>query len=112
MYHLSAQGDDERITIYIIIFIIVEVFKCAVWQARRRGPMLVSSSALLYVCRDRSTIRDGEPRTTTSTFTQLLTSDQWLVQCCFTSKEAVSTIRDRGGGGGVQDGQLDFHTAP
>ena len=62
--------------------------------------MLVSSSALLYVCRDRSTIRDGEPRTTTSTFTQLLTSDQWLVQCCFTSTEAVSIIRDGGGGGG------------
>ena len=62
--------------------------------------MLVYSSALLYVCRDRSTIRDGEPRTTTSTFTQLLSSDQWLVQCCFTSKEAVSTIRDGGGGGG------------
>ena len=30
---------------------------------------------LLYVHRDRRTIRDGEPRTATSTFTQLLSSD-------------------------------------
>ena len=35
---------------------------------------------------------DGEPRTATSTFTQLLSSDQ--VQCCFTSTETVRTIRD------------------
>ena len=34
------------------------------------------------------TIRDGKPRTATSTFTQL------LVQCCFTSTETVKTIRD------------------
>ena len=44
---------------------------------------------LLYVHRDR-TIRDGgEPRTATSTFTQLLGSDSSKVQCCFTSTETV-----------------------
>ena len=38
------------------------------------------------------TIRDGEPRTATSTFTQLLSSE--IVQCCFTSTETIKTIRD------------------
>ena len=32
--------------------------------------------ALLYVHRNRRLIRDGEPRTSTSTFTQLLNSEQ------------------------------------
>ena len=36
-------------------------------------------------------IRDGEPRTATSTFTQLLSSD---VQCRFTSTETIRLIRD------------------
>ena len=40
----------------------------------------------------------------TSTFTQLLSSDE----CCFTSTETIRTIRD----GGAQDVHLDFHTAP
>ena len=40
------------------------------------------------------TIRDGEPRTATSTFTQLLSSDIEQVQCCLTSTETVGTIRD------------------
>ena len=41
------------------------------------------------------TIRDGEPRTSTSTFTQLLNSlVDVQVQCCFTSAETVRTIRD------------------
>ena len=44
------------------------------------------------------TIRDGEPRKATSTFTQLLNSDMIVqVQCCFTSTEtirAISSIRD------------------
>ena len=41
-------------------------------------------------------IRDGEPRTATSTFTQLLNSELQpvQVQCCFTSTETVRTIRD------------------
>ena len=38
------------------------------------------------------TVRDGEPRTATSTFTLLLSSE--ILQCCFTSTEAVWTIRD------------------
>ena len=40
-------------------------------------------------------IRDGEPRTATSTFTQLLSSDRAVqVQCCFTSPETIRLIRD------------------
>ena len=41
-------------------------------------------------------IRDGEPRTATSTFTQLLNSVPWVqIQCCFTLTETVlRTIRD------------------
>ena len=34
------------------------------------------SSMLLYVHRDHRTIRNGEPRTVTSTFTQLLNSEE------------------------------------
>ena len=48
------------------------------------------------------TIRDGEPRTATSTFTQLLSL---FVPVCFTSTETIRTIRD----GGALDGHLDFH---
>ena len=41
------------------------------------------------------TIRDGEPRTSTSNFTQLLSSDSFtLVQCSFTSTKTIRTIRD------------------
>ena len=40
------------------------------------------------------TLRDGEPRTATSTFTQLLSSTDVQVQCCFTSTETKRTIRD------------------
>ena len=45
-----------------------------------------SSSVLLHVHRDR---KDCKPRTSTLIFTQLLT-----VQCCFTSTQAVRTVRD------------------
>ena len=38
------------------------------------------------------TIMDGEPRTATSTFTQILRSE--IIQCCFASTETVRTIRD------------------
>ena len=43
------------------------------------------------------TIRDGEPRTATSTFTQLLSSAFGLVQvqCCVTSTETIRNIMDR-----------------
>ena len=41
------------------------------------------------------TVRDGEPRTATSTFTQLLSSTDIQIQCCFTSTETVRTILDR-----------------
>ena len=37
-------------------------------------------------------MRDREPRTVTSTFTQLLSSES--VQCCFMSTETVRTLRD------------------
>ena len=42
------------------------------------------------------TSKDGEPRTATSTFTQLLLSDleKAKVQCCFTSIETVRSMRD------------------
>ena len=55
-------------------------------ETRERG----SSSVLLYV----GTVRGGEPRTATSTFTQLLSSESG-VQCCFKSTETIRTVRDR-----------------
>ena len=58
------------------------------------------------------TIRDGEPRTSTSTFTQLLSSLGYLyistlVEYCFASTETAGLL-----GTGAQDGYLDFYTAP
>ena len=58
------------------------------------------------------TIWDGEPRTATSTFTRLLSSDTppdllLLLKCCFTSTETVGLL-----GTGAQDVHLDFHTVP
>ena len=44
------------------------------------------------------TIRDGEPRTATLTFTQLLSSVVdyfFFFKCCFTSTETIRTVRDR-----------------
>ena len=51
-------------------------------------------------------MRDGEPRTSTSTFTQLLSSGLSVrsVQCCFTLTETVRTVRNRG--------HLDLRRAP
>ena len=40
------------------------------------------------------TVRDREPRTSTSTFTQLLRSGIRWVQCWFTFTETVRTVRD------------------
>ena len=53
----------------------------------------------------RQTVRDGEPRTTTSTFTQLLSSDLAYLKMLLNHKAYW--------GRGAQDGHLDFHyTAP
>ena len=41
------------------------------------GPWWLVDWVLLYVHRNRRLIRDGEPRTSTSTFTQLLSSGPW-----------------------------------
>ena len=42
------------------------------------------------------TVRDGEPRTVSSTFTQPRSSVLTCsVQCCFTSTETIRTIRDQ-----------------
>ena len=54
------------------------------------------------------TVRDGEPRTATSTSTQLLSSATQRVQCCFTSTETVRTIR----GGEPRTTTSTFRTAP
>ena len=45
------------------------------------------------------TIKDGEPRTATSTFIQLLSVETFRVQCCFTS---IKMNRDE---------EPDFHRA-
>ena len=60
------------------------------------------------------TVTDGEPRSATSSLTQLLSSEVFvllLLQCCFTSTETVRTVRE---GMPVQDVHLFFlfHTAP
>ena len=56
------------------------------------------------------TIRDGETRTATSTFTQLLSSVLYI------SLSSVSLYVQSGHkdyqGRGAQNGHLDFHTAP
>ena len=51
------------------------------------------SSVALHAQRTVRIIRDREPRTSTSTFTQLLSSEhKCFVQCCFTSTETIRTI--------------------
>ena len=58
-------------------------------------PSSSSSSVLFYVHRDHKDIRDGEPRRSTSAFTQPRSSGCAVqVQCWFTSTETVSTVRD------------------
>ena len=55
------------------------------------------SSLLPYVTqRPCGTIRDGDPRTSTSTFTPHLSSDRLalLLHCCFSSTDTVGTVRD------------------
>ena len=63
------------------------------------GPMREHGLLLIYVHGNHNAHSDGMPRTATSTFTQLLNSDQrplllLLLQCCFTSTEARWLIRD------------------
>ena len=55
------------------------------------------------------TVRDGEPRTATSTFTQLLSSEP-----THSSPMLLYVHRDHKDyyGRVAQDGHLDFHTAP
>ena len=50
------------------------------------------------------TIKDGEPRTATSTFTQLLSSNSMLLYVHRNHKAYQGRV--------AQDGHLDFHTAP
>ena len=52
------------------------------------------------------TIRDGEPRTVTSTFTQLLSHDSWWWSVALRPQKLGLF------GTGAQDVHLDFHTAP
>ena len=60
------------------------------------GRIISWVEVLPYVHRNRRFIRDGEPRTATSTFTQILNSAKTVrVQCCFMSTETMRTIRDR-----------------
>ena len=54
-------------------------------------------------------IRDGEPRTATSTFTQLPSSD---VYCSSSMLLYVHRDHKDYKGRGAQDGHLDLHTAP
>ena len=67
------------------------------------------SSVLPYIHGDRTgLLGDGEPLTSTWTFTQLLCSDVTaVVEYCFTSTETIGLL-----GTGAQDGHLDYHTAP
>ena len=66
-----------------------------------------SSSVLLWSREITRNITDEEPRTTTSTFTQLLSSE-----CVCSSSVLLDVHRDHKTGTGAQDGHLDFHTAP
>ena len=40
------------------------------------------------------TVRDREPRASTSTFTLQLPCSEHVVQCCFMSTETIRTVRD------------------
>ena len=57
------------------------------------------------------TIRDGESRTVTSTFTQLPSSAPVEFKYCFVVSYVHRDHKDYWGRG-AQDGHLDFHTAP
>ena len=68
-----------------------------------------SSSSMLFTSKETvRTVRDGEPRTATSTFTQLLSSAA--------PSQFNVTLRPQRPygllGTGALEGRLDFHTAP
>ena len=63
---------------------------------------------LLYVQRDLRIFGDGEPNTATSTFTQLLSSDEQFKFSVAYRPERPTDF----GGRGNQYGHLDFNTAP
>ena len=70
------------------------------------------SSIILYVHGNQKARKDGQPRTATSTLTQLLNCND-LVSCCFTSTEARWPIRDGDRvGRGRQSERLDRGNRP
>ena len=79
---------------------------------RRRRSRLTFSVALCPHAETVRTIRDGETRTATSTFTQLLSSDPTLLLLLLQKLFYVHRDRKNYWGRGDQDGHLDFHTAP
>ena len=54
--------------------------------------MLLTTSETIIILR---TFRDGDPRMATSTFTQLLSSDEdaFSLQCCVKSTETIRLIQ-------------------
>ena len=61
---------------------------------------------IFHISHWRYRISDGVYRTSTSTFTQLLSFNQLLLKYRFTSKGTVGLL-----GTGAQDVHLDFHVA-
>ena len=67
---------------------------------KRDGRRVAAASSSVQCCFTSTetvrtiTIEDGEPRTATSIFTQLLISNIEQVQCSFTSTETIRSIRD------------------
>ena len=88
--------------------------KGAVAQKDKRGRACDCKRVVQVHCCFKSTetvrtVRDGVPRTSISTFTQLLSSAETVQvqrQCCFSSTETVIDYWGRG----AQDVHLDFHT--
>ena len=71
------------------LFLSLNIFRIQVRQFR--DSLLFSSVQCCFMSTETlRTVRDGEPRKATSTFTQLLS----LVQCCFMSTETTKTVRD------------------
>ena len=67
-----------RVFVCVLFCFVLFVFDFVIYPARARSRERKFSSVLLYVHRDH---KDGEPRTATSTFTQLLSSrgrNRWV----------------------------------
>ena len=87
---------------FILILILFSLFfsfcsSSSVYSSCSSSSSSSSSSVPLYVNRDRADYYRGlEPRTSTSTFTQLLSSASYKtcgqVQCCFTSTETYGLL--------------------